>query len=114
MASKRGARSIADELASGANLQGSLLGHLVEQNPDLKKGARTKRVRNADQELLYNDMIRTPRDFFGNHSRKSSGTNIRLGEKTEARVAPLIEDSRLSLTHLIEFALHRLLEDLGE
>ncbi|TAM91475.1 hypothetical protein EPN42_03600 [bacterium] len=104
---------MSDEIGQDRSIEGSLLAHVVATNP--KVLTRPHRTRTIAQQMLFDEMMRIPRSFFGERDRSKSALRVRLGDEIGARVDALLEaNPALSTTHLVEYALHRLLEELGE
>ncbi|MHB8139678.1 MAG: hypothetical protein ACYDHD_00225 [Vulcanimicrobiaceae bacterium] len=107
-------RTVTDELTQHKDLGHSMLAHLVKTNPNVQR-SRPQRQRSIDQQMVFDTLLRTPREFFGSRDRNKTAIRTRLGDALEQRLMAFLGDNpAVSWNHFVEYALHRLLEDLGE
>lgn len=105
-------RTIEDEV-DHPRREGSMLDFAIKTNPDLANFRKPHR-RNVKEQVLYEAILATPREFFGEHPQTGQ-VKFRPGTKLEERLENfLAANPHVPKNHFIEYAVHRLLKDLGE
>jgi hypothetical protein len=109
---KREARTVQDLQRDGSAPKGSLLEHIA---PVGSGGKPQRRRLTMPQEQLYDEIVNAPDEVFGERqARKENGRKIRMGANLDARVEEFLTENRaITQSRLFEFAVHRLLTELG-